>query len=182
MGHGLQEHRVPGGRFKVQLQYFSLSTPPLEVTGTCCLSSRPLLHNPSHATRLNVPLSRALSLTGHPKQPGTWVPRTLAVGPRKLGLASEGPTLMNNVLAVLTWQDAVIAAWNHVGMSSAWHTGHWSEPVPSSPSPAPTGSYSWTCAADTADYPLVPLSPSTVQLCHWAAAARVTSSLLSREM
>lgn len=151
--------------------------------GTWRPSSRPLLHNPSHAARLKVPLGRALSFIGHPKQPGIWVPRTLAVGPRKLGLASEGPTLMNNVLVVLTWQDAVMAAWNHVDMSSAWHTGgHWSEPVPACSSSTPTDSHSWTCAAETADYPLVPLSPSTVQLCHWEVAARVTSSLLCREM
>lgn len=77
MGLGLQEHRVPGGRFKAQLQHF-LSTPPLEVRGTWCPSSRPLLHNPSHAARLKVPLARALThrtsqTTRDMGSPGLWL-------------------------------------------------------------------------------------------------------------
>lgn len=115
VGLGLQEHRVPGGRFKAQLQHF-LSTPPLEVRGTWCPSSRPLLHNPSHAARLKVPLARALSLTGHPKQPGTWGPQDSGCGSQETGIGIRGPHpdeqgTSNPHLAALWWLHGTMWAW-----------------------------------------------------------------------
>lgn len=98
--------RVPGGRFRTQLQLFLYCS--AEATETWCPSSNPLLHNYGHPARLKAPLGRALFPTGQPlaasKIQGIWVPRTLAVGPRKLKLASAGPTL-NDILAMLTSQD-----------------------------------------------------------------------------
>lgn len=103
------------------------------------------------------------------------------MGPRKLGLASEGLTLMNKVLAIFTWQrcDGCMEPRGHEQCLAHRPLVRASTLIAF---PTLTGSCSWTCAAETANYPLVPLSPSTVQLCHWEVAARVTSSLLSREM